>query len=93
MSRGTYYRAGEWLAICDQCGREYNASELQLQWDGLRTCRQCWDYRNPQELIRPVADPVPPQWTRPWVPVYINAPNQYNTRAMTTFAMGTTSMG
>lgn len=93
MSRGTYYKPGDWLFICDQCGVEKNASEARLQWDGLRVCRGCWDYRHPQELIRPIIDPVAPPWTRPWVPLFVNAPNKYDTRSLATYALGTLTLG
>lgn len=75
MSRGTAYRSGDWIFVCDQCGNEGWASEAVLEWDGLRVHRRCWDYRHPQELIRPIIDNIPPPWTRPASYHFIDAPS------------------
>jgi hypothetical protein len=76
MSRNPSYRSGDWLYVCDQCGIESWASEDSvLEWDGLRVHRRCWDYRHPQELIRPIVDCVPPPWTRPWNANFLDLPN------------------
>lgn len=59
------YRAGDWLAVCDRCGRELYASQLFREWTGLRVCRPCFDYRHPQDFVRGVPDKQTPPWTRP----------------------------
>ncbi len=64
MSAG-YYKHGDWNAICDQCGCKYKATELVLQWDNARVCRDCLDPRHPQDFVRPMPDPTAPPWTRP----------------------------
>jgi hypothetical protein len=73
-----YFALGDINAVCDQCGITYKSSELTKQWDNLMACWKCWDPRHPQELIRPVVDPKPPPWTRPWVPQFTD-PDVYAT--------------
>jgi len=34
-------------AICDKCGLSYPYLELQSEWNGLRTCPECWDSKHP----------------------------------------------
>lgn len=69
MSR-SYFKPGDWNAICDQCGAKFKASELLLQWDNARVCRSCWDYRNPQELQLPQPIPSTPAWIRADVAIF-----------------------
>jgi len=65
MFRKTYLRLGDWNGICDVCGEKYKASQLYLRWDGLRVCRDDWEVRHPQELIRPIKERNSVPWTRP----------------------------
>lgn len=46
------FRRGDWNAICDRCGFEYRASELRRDWRGLMLCKEDFEPRHPQELIR-----------------------------------------
>ena len=53
----TYYKAGDWNAICALCGGKFKASELvwnsQIQdW----VCREDWESRHPQERVRVIED-------------------------------------
>ena len=66
--RGPYYKAGEWLAICDRCGETHRNTGLRLEWTGLRVCRACWEPRHPQEFVQGVADRQAPPWVRPVPP-------------------------
>lgn len=60
----TYYRKGSWRFCCQQCGRtDIKSNEALLQWNGLRVCRYCFEYRNAQELIRSIQDPKPIPWS------------------------------
>ena len=61
----TWWKSGEWNAICDSCGKKFKSSELKLRWDGLMVCSEDWETRHPQELIRPIPDQKPLPWTRP----------------------------
>lgn len=63
--KNTWWKSGEWNALCDVCGHKYKASELRQRWDGLMVCRDDWETRHPQELIRPIPDQNKLPWTRP----------------------------
>jgi hypothetical protein len=67
MGRSDFFRPGSWNNVCQQCGLVFKAEDISLEWDGLRVCPKCLDYRHPQELVRPVVDPTPPRWTSPQV--------------------------
>lgn len=63
MSYKPHFTSGDWLAICDACGRLYEASNLLKRWDGFMTCPTCWEIRQPQDFVRGVVD----KQTTPWV--------------------------
>lgn len=65
MSYFSRYDKGDWKALCDVCGREFKASQLNKRWDGLMCCRQDWEPRQPQDFVRGVSDPQLVPWTRP----------------------------
>ena len=65
MSGRDYYKHGDWNAICQICGFKFKASELRMEWDNLRVCRECWSPRQPQDFVRGVADIQSPPWTLP----------------------------
>ena len=53
------YAAGKFArALCDRCGFEYKLSQLREEWNGLKTCRDCFDPKHPQlEPLPHVSDP------------------------------------
>ena len=60
-----YYKAGVWNVVCDVCGFEFKSDELIKRWDGLMVCKQDWEPRHPQDLLRvPRENPSVP-WSRP----------------------------
>ena len=63
--RKTWFKSGQWNAVCDVCGFNFKNTQLQRRWDGLMVCKDDWEVRHPQELIRPIADLQSPPWTRP----------------------------
>lgn len=63
--RTTWFKSGDWNAICDVCGFKFKASELRERWDGFRVCEQDWESRHPQELIRSIDEDTSVAWTRP----------------------------
>lgn len=75
MPRTGYWDAGNWNAVCDQCGRRFKATRLYQEWDKLRVCETCLDPRHPQELKRPMVDPKPVPWSRPQAPLQFVNPN------------------
>ena len=64
MSYRPTYAKGQWLAICDVCGRKYKSSQLLQRWDGLMCCSQDWESRQPQDFVRGVADDQTTPWSR-----------------------------
>ena len=54
-----------WKAICDRCGFEYYAHELRKEWQGLMTCKSCWEPRHPQDFVRVTEDKQSVPWSRP----------------------------
>ena len=65
MSHADHHARGDWNAICDYCGGKFKASELRLQWDGLRACSKDFSARHPQDNVRARADRQNVPWTRP----------------------------
>jgi hypothetical protein len=67
---------GDWNALCDSCGRKFKASSLQKRWDGLIVCREDWEQRHPQDLLRVQREQISVPWARPYpatdtfIPVY-----------------------
>ena len=54
------------LAICDRCGQQYKYLELQQEWNGLKTCPECFEPKHPQLDPRyHSADAQALEWTRP----------------------------
>jgi NAD-dependent SIR2 family protein deacetylase len=52
------YASGKFAkAICDRCGFEYKLLELKKEWNGLKTCPECYEPKHPQlEPTPTVAD-------------------------------------
>jgi hypothetical protein len=69
------YKPGSWNAICDVCGFQHKAEELQKRWDGLMVCKEDFETRHPQTLLRVPTDNPSLPWSRPEPPdTYINVP-------------------
>ena len=53
------YATGKYaIAVCDRCGFEYKLSQLKEEWNGAKTCRDCFDPKHPQlEPLPHVSDP------------------------------------
>ena len=53
------YAIGKYAkAVCDRCGFEYKLSQLKEEWNGTKTCRDCFDPKHPQlEPLPHVSDP------------------------------------
>lgn len=65
MGGADYYAHGQWNALCDRCGFKFKSSQLRKEWTGLRTCRNCWEPRHPQDFVRGKADDQTIPWSRP----------------------------
>lgn len=64
MSYIARYDKGDWIALCDVCGRKYKASNLKKRWDGLMCCDDDWEIRQPQDFVRSIADTQIAPWLR-----------------------------
>ena len=63
--RNTWYKPGDWSAICDVCGFKFKASELKKRWDGMYVCKDDFETRHPSDFVHPIRpEPILP-WTRP----------------------------
>jgi hypothetical protein len=40
------------LGQCDRCGQRYLLKELHNEWNGLKTCPECWEPKQPQLEVR-----------------------------------------
>ena len=61
----SYYLRGSWNAICDLCGRQYKAGELQRNWKGQMVCSYDYEPRHPQDFVRGVKESSGLPWSRP----------------------------
>ena len=54
------------FSICDRCGWRYKYVEIKEEWNGLRTCPECYEAKHPKLFpIRSVDDPQGLQFSRP----------------------------
>ena len=49
-------------AICDRCGFRYFLKELRKEWNGLKTCPECYEPKHPQ--LEPRTNVIDPQAVR-----------------------------
>ena len=49
-------------ARCDRCGFVYKYTELKNEWNGLKTCPECFEPKHPQ--LEPILQPVDPEALR-----------------------------
>lgn len=61
----TYFKKGDWNAVCDRCGFNFKASELRKTWDGFYVCKDDFETRHPQDFVRSRPDRQTVPWTRP----------------------------
>ncbi len=62
--RGSY-QPGKWLMLCDRCGFTYYNTELKKEWNGLYTCKECWEPRHPSDFIKSRAEDTSVPYARP----------------------------
>lgn len=56
---------GLWNAECDRCGFKFKNVDLRKEWNGLMTCKDCWEPRHPQDFLKGVPDDSSVPWSRP----------------------------
>ena len=74
------YASGKFaIALCDRCGFQYKLLDLKEEWNGLKTCSQCFETKHPQ--LDPgyhAADAEALPWARPArqepMTVFVGAP-------------------
>ena len=59
------YVSGTHNAICDICGFEYKRNQMQKTWDGLLVCREDYDPKHPQLIVRTAVEKVSVADARP----------------------------
>lgn len=72
MGRTDYFAPGQWNFTCDQCGFTWKSKDGRKEWDNLMVCPRCLDPRHPQELVRPIVDPKPIPWSRPFEDEFVD---------------------
>ena len=71
MARSDWnYVPGDHWLICDVCSKKIKASESRTRWDGLQTCKDDWEERQPQDFVKAKTDKIAVPIVRP-VPGYI----------------------
>jgi hypothetical protein len=68
VGANNYYQPGGWNAICGECGDSWKASQMRKRWDGIWSCKFCYEARNPQDFLKgskeadavPYSNPEPP---------------------------------
>lgn len=65
MSYKSTWDSGNWITICDACGRKFKATQLQKRWDNLMVCADDFEIRQPQDFVRGVVDKIAVPWSRP----------------------------
>jgi len=88
-----YYKPGEWLAICDRCGFKFKASELKLDWQGFRVCEDDFEYRHPQDFLKPKTDKIYVPWSRPDISVEVTASSGTGGMALGMSVLGSRALG
>ena len=54
------YASGKFArALCDRCAFEYPLHSLKEEWNGLKTCPECFETKHPQ--LEPHTAPADPQ--------------------------------
>lgn len=54
-----YASGSKSIAVCDRCGQRYPYTVLKKEWNGFRTCGECWEPKHPQ--LDPIFPPSEPQ--------------------------------
>jgi hypothetical protein len=63
--KADFWTAGDWNAVCYECGRKRKASTLKRNWQGYYVCAEHWEPRQQQDFVRSVPDVITPPWAQP----------------------------
>lgn len=61
----TYFKSGDWNAVCDICGFRFKASQLKKNWKNEMVCDADFELRHPQEFVRVRPEKISVPWARP----------------------------
>lgn len=65
MAKDWNYKSGDWLLICDVCGKKMKASHSRHRWDGLIVCDADFEHRHSQDFIKVRQDKISVPFQRP----------------------------
>lgn len=65
----TYFKSGDWNAVCDICGFRFKASQLKKNWKNEMVCDADFELRHPQEFVRVRPEKIAAPWVRPEVDI------------------------
>jgi hypothetical protein len=69
----TYYKSGDWNAICDVCGFQFKASQLRKRWDGVYVCAKDFEERHSLDFVRTKPDKIKVDFVRRPNDTYLNS--------------------
>jgi hypothetical protein len=61
----SYFKPGDWNAICDVCGFKFKASQMKQRWDGVMVCHEDWEMRHPMDFLHVQQENTATPWSRP----------------------------
>jgi hypothetical protein len=61
----SYYKSGDWNAVCDRCGFKFKAEDLVKEWTGLLVCKSDHETRHPSDFLRVPKEDTSVPWSRP----------------------------
>lgn len=92
MPSRNYYKPGDWNAICDRCGFKFKASELKLEWTGLRVCEADFEHRHPLDFLKITPERISVPWVRMEAPTAVAAVSS-SSEALGSQYLGETVLG
>lgn len=63
MGSADFFKAGEWNAYCNLCGKKAKSGTMEQTWDKRWVCRSHKEVRNPQDFVRGVKDSPAIPWS------------------------------
>lgn len=72
MGKADYLEWGTWNATCSICGGKFKANQMRKHWTGFWRCVRDWDFRQPQDFVKGIADIQTVPWSQPPTETFIN---------------------
>ncbi len=83
-----YYKGGDYNAYCDSCGGKFKASQLKLQWDGLRVCERDWNPKPLADIPVRIREQSGVPWSRPLQEAYSTSGTQLSLKGFVLLVKG-----